>query len=263
MGEMKRWLFVFPIIIIMISTGLFFWKKSAPQLPDKVLSAIEAPTVTPSAWKQSIVIDFNGVLIRISWTIVQPKDVELYSNLTEQHLSEQIKVDKSCSVLISGGFYSEENTHLGLFVSNFEAISQSIQNALLNGFIWINADNKITINADPPNTTPRLGLQSGPLLIQNNEPLPLAIKNDEPKRRIVAGITSENKLIFLAFYRDSAEYEGPMLEKLPEIIDLFKKQTDIQIVDAINLDGGSHSMFISNYDLLRESAIAGSYFCIK
>ncbi len=261
---MKRWVFV-TFIILLIFAGFFYWKKSTPKPPDKVLSAIEAPTTmpTPQIWKQSTVLNIDDSMIRISWAVVEPKDVELYSNLKEQHLSEQIKVDKSCSVLVNGGFYSEENTHLGLFVSNFETISRFSQNALLNGFLSIDSADKITISADLPSATPRLGLQSGPLLMLDKEPLTLTIKNDEPKRRIVAGTTLNNNLIFLAFYRDQSIYEGPMLEKLPDIINLFEKQTGIEIIDAINMDGGSASIFISNYDRLNELVHVGSYFCVK
>lgn len=164
---------------------------------------------------------------------------------------------------MNGGFYSKQNTHLGLFVSNFETISRFSQNSLLNGFLSIDSADKITISADLPSATPRLGLQSGPLITRNGESLNLSINNDEPNRRIAAGTTRDNKLIFLVFYRDSAEFEGPLLGKLPEIINLFKKQTGIDIVDAINLDGGSASVFVSNYDLLRELTMIGSYFCIK
>lgn len=264
MGKMKKWVFILISITLLIFAGFFYGKKLSPKpKPNKVLSAIEAPKATPVVWKQSIIVNIDNVPIRISWTEVKPKEVELYSNLKEQKLSEEIKVNKSCQILVSGGFYSKENTHLGLFVSNFETISKFSQNALLNGFLSIDSADKITIGMDAPSTTARLGLQSGPLLALNKKPLSLVINNDEPSRRIVAATTNNNQLIFLVFYRDQSDLQGPLLGQLPKIIALFEKQTDIDIVDAINLDGGSHSVFISNYDLLRESAIAGSYFCIK
>lgn len=262
---MKKWIIVFFIIIILISAGIFYWKKSPPKSPDKVLSATQAltPTPTPRIWKQSDVLNIDGIPMRISWTIVQPKNVELYDNLKEQHLSEQIKVDKSCSVLVNGGFYSEDNKHLGLFVTNFEIISKTSQNATRNGFLWIDSSNKVIISSDPPNITPHLGLQSGPLLIFNKKPLVLSINNDSAERRIVAATTSDNQLYFLAVYRDGSEYQGPLLGTLPEIIDQFAKKNNIDLWDAINLDGGIHSIFISSYDRLVELAHVGSYFCIK
>jgi uncharacterized protein YigE (DUF2233 family) len=261
---MKKWVLILILIIFSI-VGFLYYKIMTPKSTDKVLSAIEAPTAipTPRVWKQSTVIDVNKVPIRISWAIVNPEDVNLYDNLKEQKLSEEIKVERNCSVLVNGGFYSQENTHLGLFVTNFEATSKSVQNATLNGFLSINSKNKIIISADLPINNPRIALQTGPLLISDSKPLSLAIKNDEPNRRIAAGIIGDNKLIFLAAYKDKEALQGPLLGQLPEIINLFEKQTGIIIVDAINLDGGSASVFVSNYDLLREITHVGSYFCIK
>ncbi len=236
-------------------------KNNGNVLPAATTNIISTPSPALTL-KQSIVIDVEGIPTRISWAIVNPEQIELYSNLKDQHLSEQIKVDKSCQILINGGFYSKENTHLGLFINNFEVISKSIESSLFNGFLWID-DNNVSISSNPPNTKPRIAIQSGPLLFKNGEPLPLKINNDEPSRRIVAAVTNDNKLIFLAFYRDLSEYEGPRLELLPEIINSFKKQTNIDIVDAINLDGGSASVFITSYTRLNEIAHIGSYFCVK
>jgi len=263
MGLMKKWLFIFILIILFLAAGIFYFKKSAPKItsPSKVLSAVEIPTATSAVIKQSTVINVQGIPIRISWAIVNPQAVELYSNLKEQHLSEQIKVDKSCQILVNGGFYSKENTHLGLFISNFETISKFSPNDTRNGFLWISGNN-VSIGNDLPDVNSRIALQSGPLLMQNGQPLSLKINNDEPNRHIAAGITDDQKLIFLAFYYDQSEFQGPMLGQLPEIINLFKKQTGVEITDAINLDGGSASVFITNYVLLRELKYVGSYFCI-
>lgn len=262
-GVMKKWVFVFTFVLL-IFAGIFYWKISAPKpiSPDKVLSAAETPSPTPPIWKQSIVIDFNDTPIRISWAVVQPKDVELYSNLKDQHLSEQIKVDKSCSVLVSGGFYSKENTHLGLFISNSEELSKEIQNPTLNGYLSIDSEDKIKIGSDIMNNS-RIGLQSGPILILDRKPQLLTINNDEASRRIIVAITNNNELFFLAIYRDESEYQGPLLGDLPGIVDLFAKKNNIDIVDAINLDGGIHSIFASQYDRLVELERVGSYFCVR
>jgi len=260
-----KWLITFLGILCIAGIIVFFVKNQNKEnvnvLPATTVNATSTPTPT-IALKQSIVLDIEGIPIRISWQIVNPEEVELYSNLKVQQLSEQIKVDKSCSVLINGGFYSKENTHLGLFTSNYDIISQSIQSATHNGFLWIDSNN-VSIGNNPPDANVRIAIQSGPLLLKDGEPLLLKINNDEPSRRIVAGITNDNKLIFLALYRDSAEYEGPKLGLLPEIISLFRKQTNINVVDAINLDGGSASIFITNYVRLNELAHIGSYFCVR
>lgn len=259
---MRNWFFI-AILITLFFAGFLYSKKTADKIPPpEVLSAAKAPTITPSAWKQSTVIDVEGIPVRISWAIADPEQVKLFSNLKEQEISEEIKIDKSCSILVNGGFYSKENAHLGLFISNYEAISNPIQSALFNGFLWIESDNA-SINSHLPDVNPRLALQSGPLLMQNGKPLLLDINNDEPNRRIVAAVTPDNKLIFLSAYYDGSKYQGPLLGQLPEIINLFKKQTGVDIVNAINLDGGSASVFISNYDRLNELTHIGSYFCVK
>lgn len=258
---MKKWLFG-TIIITLVFAGFFYWKKLTTQSPNKVLSAIESPLATPRIWKQSTVVNTDEVSIRISWTVVNPKDVELYSNLQEKKLFEEIRVNKNCKILVNGGFYSKEDTHLGLFISDFKTLSAPIQSALLNGFLSIDSADQILIDSSNPNS-PRIGLQTGPLLILDTEPQILKINNDEPERRIAAGKTADNKLIFLVFYKEKSDLEGPLLGKLPEIIISFKNETGIEIVDAINLDGGSASFFVTPYDLLREMTTVGSYFCVN
>lgn len=259
---MKR--LVILAIILCICAGTIFFARSGDKdvrvLPAK--TSLISPTLPPVTINQSIVLNIQDSPIRISWAIVSPKDVDFYSNLEERKLSEEIKVNKRCQILVNGGFYSKENTHLGLFIANFETISSTQTNSFLNGFLWIESNN-IFVRDNPPDINPRIAIQSGPLLMQEGKPLILAISNDEPNRRIVAAITADNKLIFLAVYHDRSEHQGPLLGKLPEILNQFKKQTGINIADAINMDGGSASVFISNYVRLNEFAHIGSYFCIK
>jgi hypothetical protein len=261
---MKRLLMFFGIFFILCVTVLFV-RNLKPSEKSKVLPANTIATTsipTPVTIKQSVIIDVDKAPIRISWVIANPEEIELYSNLKDQKLSEEIWVNKSCRILVNGGFYSKENTHLGLFVNNFETISPVIKSSLLNSFLWIN-DDDLTIGNNSPDNNPRIAIQSGPLLFQEGKPLPLSINNDEPSRRIVAAKTDNKQLLFLAFYQDQSEYSGPMLGKLPEILKLFAQETNIRIIDAINLDGGSASVFISNYTRLNELAHIGSYFCTK
>ena len=191
---MKR---IIGLIIVACVAGIivFLAKGGKPAEKPPVLSAntsIISPSPSPVAIKQSIVLNIDGTSIRVSWVIVNPNQVELYSNLKEQKLSEEIKVDKSCQILVNGGFYSKENTHLGLFITNFETVSPILKSPLLNGFLWINYNN-VFIKNNPPDINPRIAIQSGPLLMQNSEPLILTINDDEPNRRIVAATTSDNK----------------------------------------------------------------------
>jgi len=264
MSLMKKWLIISIVMLFLALAGFIYLKKTALKKlsSNHVLSAVAIPTSLPVILKQSAVINVSGVLTRVSWAIVSPGDVELYSNLKEQHLSEQIKVDKDCQILVNGGFYSEAGDNLGLLIAASEVISPFSKSATRNGILTIDG-NHVSIGNDLTVKNPRIALQSGPLLMQNGQPLILEINNDEPNRRIVAGVTKDNKLIFLAFYSDESNLEGPLLGLVPEAVDLFKKQTGINITDAINLDGGSASVFITDYVVLRELNHVGSYFCVR
>jgi uncharacterized protein YigE (DUF2233 family) len=267
MEYMKKGLFIFVAITVLIAVGfLYFQKSTVKNQSPKVLSEKKEPTTTPTIapvdQKQSTVFKIDKTPIRVSWALANPEEVELYSNLIKQDLSEKIWANEECLILVNGGFYSKENNHLGLFIANYDIISEQIKSSTLNGFLSIKSKDVI-IDSKFTENNPRIALQSGPMLMQNSLPLALEISNDEPNRRIVAGTTIDNKLIFLAVYRDGSIYQGPLLEQLPKIIDLFIQKTGIKIVNAINLDGGSASMFISQYERLDELTHVGSYFCIK
>jgi hypothetical protein len=47
------------------------------------------------------------------------------------------------------------------------------------------------------------------------------------------------------------------------LLDDLEKNSSINIKDAINLDGGTHSVYKSGQLNLTEASIAGGYFCIK
>lgn len=256
---MKKLVFVIIALISSISFAALL-VNDRKQTP----TSISVPNTTPTSTikKQSIIFDFKEIPIRISWATAQPEQVELYSNLQAKETSEKIKSERNCRTLVNGGFYSKTNTHLGLFVSNFEVLSNTLQSPLLNGFLSIKFKD-IVINSLKPNSDARIALQSGPLLVQNNKPLILSINNDQPDRRIVAATNYHNDLIFLAIYRYNSDFQGPLLQDLPQIIELFKKQTGISITDAINLDGGSASAFITAFEYISELSLIGSYFCAK
>jgi len=156
---------------------------------------------------------------------------------------------------INGGFYDTANKPLGLFRIGETVLAKQIQSNLLNGFL---SDDGITV-AVP---TGRFVLQSGPLLIQRGNPLPLKIQNDEHARRMVAAKTGEG-FLFLTVYKEDSVFEGPLLADLPKVIQKINTKENLGIVDAINLDGGSASAFKNAETTLSELTPVGSLFCIK
>src|SRR3989344_6386083 len=140
-----KWIFL--ILGIILVTYFAFSPNSQNVSPTQSLPSVTAiPTPSPNI--QTILLNIENTLIRISWASVPAGNVELYSNLNDKKDSLTIKNENECNVLISGGFYSQTNTHLGLFVSDNKTVSRAIQSALLNGFLRIEGNN-VTISANP------------------------------------------------------------------------------------------------------------------
>lgn len=214
-----------------------------------------------SANKQSVVFDVDGVAMRISWVEVDPRKLELYSNLVDKKTSTMIREEKGCKTLVNAGFYSKENRHIGLLIATSGLVSSAQENSLFNGILSIDSSGARIISSEP--THVRLAVQTGPIILYEGRPRTLSIKNDEQDRRMLAAITSDGKLIFIAIHREGSEFQGPYLEELPEVIQLFNDSVNIKINNAINLDGGSASAFITDFTNIPERTLIGSYFCEK
>ncbi len=190
-----------------------------------------------------------------SFFVPDTSDISLLPNFTQKKTSAALIEENNCTYAINGGFYDTSNRPLGLFRIGENVRTKQIQSSLLNGFL---SDDGITV-AVP---TGRFVLQSGPLLIQRGNPLPLKIQNDEHARRMVAAKTGEG-LVFLTVYKEDSVFEGPLLAELPKVIQKINTKENLGIVDAINLDGGSASAFKNAETTLSELTPVGSLFCIK
>src|SRR5258708_5696859 len=107
----------------------------------------------------------------------------------------------------------------------------------------------------------KLALQSGPILKENNEFKNLSIIDDHPARRIVMGVTGENKAVLMVIYKDGSSFDGPLLGNLPTVLKTFEEKSGTTLADAINLDGGGASAFYSGDTILTEASPVGSFFC--
>lgn len=246
--------FVLFTLGVLFIIGIF---RNSSQMPDDAdirTTAIPSPSTNSSSVK---IHDFQS-----SWSVVQnTKTISLYSNLVDQ-LSAQEAHDKyNCTTLINGGFFTEDGKHLGLFVTHGNFLSLEKQSSLFNGFFSL-TNGKPSITSKAPEIKD-IALQTGPLLMKDGEPLHLSMKNDENARRVVAAITNENQVVFLVFYNASSLVLGPTLEQLPQVLNDLQKEENLNIKDAINLDGGAHSAFISNEIQLTDIQTPGSYFCVK
>jgi hypothetical protein len=54
-----------------------------------------------------------------------------------------------------------------------------------------------------------------------------------------------------------------LLSELPDILQRLEDKAGLKFVDALNLDGGAHSVFVTDEVSLTELSLIGSYFCLK
>ncbi len=246
--------------------GLYFfgnttWKDRQPittPIVDTALELVKNPTSTmiPS-------VDDDGHAIAYAFVQAEAKNVALFSNLKQSTDSASAKTSHGCMALINAGFYTKEHTHLGQFVTNSTTIQSPTSSSLVDGFLTVTEDDFASIDFEPSEKSLRFALQSGPVLRVRNAKRPLKLVEDEFARRSIAGITTDGSLIFISLYFIDQEYSGPRLERTPMILEKIMQRERIDIQDALNLDGGSASAFISNSVALTELAPIGGFFCIK
>lgn len=194
--------------------------------------------------------------------VTNPQNLFLFSNVLSKKSASKLFLEKNCESVVSGGFYTKEDKHIGLFISEFQQIASEHKNSFYNGFVSIFPNSETSVSSLPPEN-PRISIQSGPLIVKDSEPKKLYLKNDESARRIVVA-TTENKseLLFLAIYDSENNLFGPTLVQLPEYIVAVSNERKLKIVNALNLDGGSHSAFITKSIEILEAQNAGSIFCL-
>lgn len=245
------------IVIILASAGAMFLSSRAPNPPQTMPDPLPTPAVEP------VVPSFTSPGgDKVDWLIVRDMEkLKLYSNLADQKSSKDIVKEKGCTSLVSGSFYSRENIHLGLFIEDNVSISPSIESSFFNGFFGMADKYPFIGNAEPGDV--RFAIQSGPLLLKNGLIQNFRIENDEPARRLVVSTLTNGNIVFLVFYNQNSQFLGPELENVPALLKDLEKSTSLRFKDALNLDGGSASAFLTESTKLPELSRIGSYFCIK
>jgi exopolysaccharide biosynthesis protein len=195
-----------------------------------------------------------------------PDTIELYSNLNEKLSSTEAAKKYKCASLVSGGFYTTEFRHVGLFYNNGDLASREIKHNVFDGFIISTKDNSLYISKTPPKDYEnlKLALQAGPIIYYNRKPTTISSEaSKERARRIVAATTQDGDIIFMVLKSKNNPLDGPTLDELPKLIDTISNQKSFNIEAAINLDGGSHSSFLTGTSNTYEVSTIGSFFCIK
>lgn len=196
-------------------------------------------------------------------TVATTSAMTLIPNFSEKIDTRSLVDANVCSAAINGGFYDTAAKPLGFFFANNRTFGQETHSTLLNGFFWSGTDGIARISTELTGIPFRFALQTGPLLFWGGKPVPLAIRNDERARRMVVAKSADNHIMFFAVYNGDSVYDGPLLGDLPGIIFDIRTKENLEITEAVNLDGGSASAFYNADTRLSELTPVGSLFCVK
>ncbi len=254
---MKK-LFLF-LIIPILGLVVFYYLEREPAITQKPLPS---PAIKENLTREKLdPIIINGATYYFSHLIIdQFEKLKLLPNFKDQLASIDLIDKHNCSVLVNAGFYSEDYKPLGWLVSEKTEISKPITSQLFNGFLSVN-NNRLSISSYLKDDS-KLGFQSGPILVQNSQPLSLKIRNDQLRRRIIAAQTKDGSLLFMVITSPDSLFLGPLLADTPKIVIAIASQLKTPIIHALNLDGGSASVFYNQKVHIKEFSPVGSFFCL-
>jgi|GEM_PF-623269 len=265
---MKKILLLFFLTIV----GLVFYrifsawfpKNTSQNIINKKEDMVKIIPTLSNIKTNTIELINNRKKITVSWIkITNLKKLHLLPNFSEKLSAESVKNINKCESIINGGFYYENNTPIGLFQINNDEISNEIASNFFNGFFFVSSDEKAGIRREIPTLNFNFALQSGPILIERNNPLDLKIINDEEDRRIVVAVNRESEIFFISLYKSDFEIKGPLLSDVPIFLKELEDKIGENFETALNLDGGTASAFYAPGISLREITSVGSFFCVK
>ena len=178
------------------------------------------------------------------YVYVVNSNIELISNFSEKKSAKDLMKENGCVAGINGGFYTEDNKPLGLFINDYKLVQKESSSLLFNGFV-----SEKGISRNMP-TDVKWGFQTGPMLVDEDRGLKIEIREDRPARRSVIGVNKLGEFVFIST-------DPVNLEDLPE------KIKNLNLVTAVNLDGGSAAAFYSPDMTISESSPVGSWLCAK
>lgn len=260
---MKRVVGIIIVIFIVALAGfVFLYRTLKPGSGDLPVINL-TPSPVPSKEDTRVpFVTYNNAQFAYAYFIVQnPSTLTLIPNFTRPKDAESIMSENKCTSAVNGGFYDKQNKPLGFFQSDEKVIGQELESDLVNGYVWSNASGSAVISTELPHADFHFALQTGPILIFDGKTLPLVIHNDTGARRMVAA--KDDKLVYLAIYKEDSVFEGPNLTDLPSIVEAISNKEHLNIMDATNLDGGSASAFYNGETRLSEISPVGSLFCVK
>lgn len=244
--------FILPVLILIGIVYVLLNGEMLPNLPQKAAK----PTIVSQRLKTSEnSFDYYFVV---------------FDNLTKlrlidnenQSAASKVFADNGCIAGINGGFYGKDNEPLGFLVSDGIEVAKEQKSDLLNGYIWLSDLGGFGITQSLPESKFELALNTGPLLYLEGNLQQLEIVADKMARRSIIGTLSDNSLFFLTVFDSQSVYLGPKLSELPKTLEQIAEKEGWQIIEAINLDGGTASAYKDQDNSLWEFKPVRSVFCL-
>ncbi len=249
------------IIVLLVPILIFFFRWQSAR--DIIVEQAVTTPIISSYPKNTAEVIFDENSYRISWIKIDDVNkLSLIPNFAEKETARTFADKNKCRYLTSAGFYTKDNQPLGLFIAGGKVIKEKTVNNLIPEIFYITDNGQYGIAESLPSGTIKYAIQLGPPLINNNLPRKLAIRDDEPARRIVLAIDINRVIYLLAVYDKENNFQGPTLTDLPKVLAEFQKKTGVNFQKAVNLDGGSASAFIKDDLSLEELTSVGSFFCV-
>jgi uncharacterized protein YigE (DUF2233 family) len=255
---MKRFILALAVTLL-LATYFRIGTKEDPVTPQP--SAIQTPAPNPTPVYPHVTIDGHAYTVFI-YRVGAGQDISLIANFGLKKTSNDIRAEYRCAAVINTGFYSTEDKPLGMFITDGNEIGPAIRSQTFNGYVS-QTGSVVSITRSAPDLPVSWAVQTGPVIFENGSPVRLSIRNDETARRSVFALDKNGLPVIMMVVSDEQSTTGPELAKLPEVISAIDSGQSLDLRDAINLDGGSASAFISPDAELSELSGVGSFFCVQ
>ncbi len=226
---------------------LFAGLLGACNLPAELLPALTAlPAATPVSKWETIAVGLEWRTLRpdggdssqLVALRIDPRHYRfraIYHAGAPKSLAGWLELEPNASIIINANFYDQANRALGAVVSDGRLSGSAYHNRGGTFLVRNGAASVIGFRAVPPpiDTTVDQAIQGFPLLVFNGEQAYFGSSAGERNRRTVIAEDADGKILIL-----TAPYFGPSLQDLSA----YLPSTDLNIVTAVNLDGGGSTM---------------------
>jgi uncharacterized protein YigE (DUF2233 family) len=245
-------------LVIVGVIGIAVWASvRRPAHPKSTIRPSLSPSPFPSEKPEKKVNEYAYELFQ-----ADASTIFILPNYEKREDSTTLVESHQCRYAINGGFYDTNNKPLGYLVEAGSLLNPVHASQLLDSYFAINFHGAPSITFDVPATS-SAAFQSGPMLVHNETPLTLTIRNDEHARRMIAGTLRDDRVVFITIFNPESVFDGPLLADTPDLLGKIQKQESLTLTNAVNLDGGSASVFYSPERTLKELTPVGALLCIK